>query len=110
MMEITRIMIPVLILAVSVVFLWQLWKMKQEKKAGFTVKDERTTRIEGKAAKITVHVIGFFMLSLLFYYIFADKIVDITPVLEIGWALIISVTFNSLLYNGQIFYFRRCED
>lgn len=110
MTEITQIVIPVLILAMFVVFLWQLLKMKQEKKAGFTVKDERTTQIEGKSARITVRVIGLFMLGLLFYYVFADKIVDGAPVLETGWALIISVIFNSLLYEGLIFYFRRYED
>ena len=110
MTEITLIVIPLLIVAVFVVFLWQLWKMKQEIKAGFAVKDERTIRIEGIAARITVKVTGFFMLGLLFYYIFADNIVDEAPVLETGWALIISVLFNSLLYAGLILYFRTYED
>jgi len=110
MTEITMIVIPVLIVAVFVVFLRYVWKMNQEKKAGFTVKDERTTRIEGKAARITVRLTGFFMLGLLFYYIFADNIVDGAPVLETGWALIISVIFNSLLYAGLILYFRTKED
>jgi len=102
--------ILILIVAVFVVFLWYMWKMNQEKKAGFTLKDERTTRIEGKAARITVHLTGFFMLGLLFYYTFADNIADGAPVLETGWALIISVIFNSLLYAGLILYFQRYED
>ena len=110
MTEIIMVVIPVLILAVFVVFLWHLWKMNQEKKAGFTLKDERTTRIEGKAARITVHITGFFLLGLLFYYIFADNIIDRAPVLETGWALIISVLFNSLLYECLILYFRTKED
>ena len=104
------VVIPVLIVAVFFVFLWHFWKINQEKKAGFTVKDERTDRIEGKAARITVHVTGFFMLGLLFYYVFADNVVEEAPVLETGWALIISVLFNSLLYAGLIFYFRTKED
>ena len=110
MTEIIMIVIPILIVAIFVVFLWHLWKMNLEKKAGFTLKDERTTLIEGMAARITVRVTGFFMLALLFYYIFADNIVDNAPVLETGWALIISVLFNSLLYASLILYLRKKED
>jgi uncharacterized membrane protein len=110
MTEMIMVVIPVLILAVFVFLLWYLWKMNLEKKAGFTVRDERTTRIEGKAARITVHVTGYFMLCLLFYYVFADNIVEGAPILETGWALIISVLFNSLLYACLILYFRKKED
>jgi uncharacterized membrane protein len=110
MTEIIMVVIPVLILAVFVFLLWYLWKMNLEKKAGLTVRDERTTRIEGKAARITVHVTGYFMLCLLFYYVFADNIVEGAPILETGWALIISVLFNSLLYACLILYFRKKED
>lgn len=110
MTEIIRIIIPVILVAVFVVFLWGIWKMKQEQKAGFAIKDERTARIEGKAARITMHVTNIFMLGLLFYYVFADNIVEGAPVLETGWALIISVLFNSLLYAGLIFYLWKNEE
>lgn len=110
MTEIIMVIIPVVIVAVFIIFISYLWKMKQEKKAGFAVKDERTALIEGKAARITVRVTGFFMLALLYYYVFADNIVDGAPVLETGWALIISVLFNSLLYAALILYLRTKED
>jgi uncharacterized membrane protein len=102
--------ILILIVAVFIIFLWAILKRKQEQKAGFAVKDERTARIEGKAAFITMHVTNFFMLGLLFYYVFADNIVEGAPVLETGWALIISVLFNSGLYAGLIFYLWKKED
>ena len=110
MTEIKMVIIPVLIVAVFIVFIWRLWKMKQEKKAGFAVKDERTTKIEGKAARITVHGTGYFMLALM-WYIFANDVFELgLPVIETVMALVISVLFNSLLYAGLILYLRKKED
>ena len=110
MTQITMILIPVLIVALFVVFIWQLWKMNKEKKAGFAIKDERTIRIEGNAARITVKMTGFFMLGLM-WYIFANNVFELGfPVIETVMALIISVLFNSLLYVGLIFYYRTKED
>ena len=110
MTEIIMVVIPVLIVVVFIIFIRRLWKMKQEKKAGFAVKDERTIQIEGKAAYITVHGTGYFMLSLM-WYVFANNVFELgLPVLETEWALIISVLFNSWLYLGLIFYLRKKED
>lgn len=110
MAQITMILIPVLIVATFVVFVWNLWKINKEKKAGFAIKDERTIRIEGNAARITVKMTGFFMLALM-WYIFANNVFELgLPVIETVMALIISVLFNSLLYVGLIFYYRTKED
>jgi uncharacterized membrane protein len=102
--------ILVVIVALFIVFVWGLWKMKQEEKAGFAVKDERTKKIEGKAARITVHGTGFFILALM-WYVFVNDVFELgLPVIETTMALIISVLFNSGLYIGLIFYFMTKED
>ena len=110
MTEIILIAIPVVIVTVFSVFVRSLLKKNKEKKAGFAVKDERTIKIEGKAGHITVHGTGYFMLALM-WYIFANDIFELgLPVIETVMALVISVVFNSLLYAGLIFYFRRYDD
>lgn len=110
MTEIIMVLIPVLIVALFILYTWNLLKMNREKKAGLTIKDERTIQIEGKAARITVHGTSYFMLALM-WYVFATNIFELgLPVLETGWALILSVLFNSLFYAGMIFYFRKKGD
>jgi uncharacterized membrane protein len=103
-------LILVLILAVFVLFVWTLWKRKQEIMAGFAVRDERTVRIEGKAARITVIASGYFLLVLLYYVFISENFELGLPTLETGWALILAVLFNSGLYLGLRWYFGRKGD
>ncbi|MCD1295050.1 hypothetical protein CUJ83_08575 [Methanocella sp. CWC-04] len=92
MYDIIILAIPAILIVVVFIFLvWYVWKINKEKKAGFAVKDERTVRIEGKAALMTFFISIYFMLALL-YYVFATEVLELgLPILETGWALIISL-------------------
>ena len=107
MTDIIMVAIPILIVALFIIFIRRLWKMKQDKKAGFVVKDERTTNIEGRAAYLTVHGTGYFMLGLIWYRFANDAFGLGLPDVGTNMALAISVLFNSLLYIGLISYFQK---
>ena len=110
MEEIALILIPIILISIFAIFIWKAWNAKKEEKAGFVVKDERTQLVEGKAARITVIFTGYFMLVLLWYSFAADNFELGLPILETGWALILSLLFNSFLYMGLSWHFNKQRD
>jgi hypothetical protein len=86
--------------------LWAMWRKRQERKAGYPAKDERTKILEGRAAYYTVLVLGYFMLALLWYNFLGVDLLDL-PALSGSQALIASLLANAVLFAGLRWYFLR---
>ncbi len=76
------------------------WKNHKDRKEGFTQQDERTERINGKAAKGTFWISYAYMLSILLWIIFVNEFLAL-PELELGWT-IISIMLVSAFSHGLL--------
>jgi hypothetical protein len=64
-----------------------IWKVQKEKKAGYPMRDERTSKIQGKAALGTYYITLAFMISILILNIVGKEFLGL-PELEMGWTVI----------------------
>jgi UDP-N-acetylmuramyl pentapeptide phosphotransferase/UDP-N-acetylglucosamine-1-phosphate transferase len=64
-----------------------IWRVQKEKKAGYPMKDERTSKIQGKAALGTYYITLAFMISVLILNIVGKEFLSL-PELEMGWTVI----------------------
>ena len=71
-----------------------LWKLSKERKSGFPIKDERTQKINGKAAYYALFIGSYFILAFLFIKIFAREIYDVRDI-DAGYPMIAALlVFN----------------
>jgi uncharacterized membrane protein len=96
----------VLVLLVGVIV---LWKVHKEKKSGYPIQDERTTKISGKAAIGTYYISLAFMVSLSLFIIFGTEFFDL-PDLEAGWAIISIMLVSGFSYGLLSWYYSKKED
>lgn len=96
------------ILFVLSVVLWATRRKLQDKKAGFSIRDERTKYLEGRAAYYTVHTGLYFMLGLMWYTFLAEGFN--LPELNVMPALISSLLVMALLMVGLRWHFLRRGD
>jgi len=94
------------ILATGSVALWAAWKKKQDAKAGYPAKDERTRFQEGRAAYYTVFISMYLMLALLWYNFLGVGPLDL-PALDATQTLIASILAIAALFAGFRWYFLR---
>ena len=64
-----------------------IWTVQKNKKAGYPMQDERTSKIQGKAALGTYYITLAFMVSILLWNIFGNEFLSL-PELETGWTVI----------------------
>jgi hypothetical protein len=83
-----------------------IWIMVKERKSGFPKKDERTQRINGRAATYSLFIGIYFMLALSFIYIASHAFLGYYP-FDAGDALIASVLVQSILMLVLRWYFGR---
>ena len=96
----------VLVLLVGV---FVLWKIRKDRKSGYPINDERTLKINGKAAIGTYYISLAFMISLALFIIFGTEFLDL-PDLDAGWA-IMSVMLVSGISNALLsWYYSRKGD
>lgn len=86
--------------------MWAAWKKRQDRKAGYPAKDERTKIQEGRAAYYTVLILGYIMLALLWYSFLGVDLLNL-PALSASQALIASLLANAVLFAGLRWYFLR---
>jgi hypothetical protein len=86
--------------------LWLAWKKKQDAKAGYPAKDERTRLQEGRAAYYTVFISMYLMLALLWYNFLGVDLFDF-PALNVMQILIALVLVIAGLFAGFRWYFLR---
>jgi uncharacterized membrane protein len=98
------ILVTVVLLGVFVI-----WKILKERRSGFPLKDERTQKIAGTAAYYAFYVGSYFMLVLMGVNLLNQEFTG-TPLLETGYALVISVLVQSLTFGGIQAYLNRKGD
>jgi uncharacterized membrane protein SpoIIM required for sporulation len=94
------------IVAIGSAGLWLAWKKKQDAKAGYPAKDERTRLQEGRAAYYTVFISMYLMLALLWYNFLGVDLFDF-PALNVMQILIALVLVIAGLFAGFRWYFLR---
>jgi hypothetical protein len=92
------------IIATGSAGLWLAWKKKQDAKAGYPAKDERTRLQEGRAAYYTVFISMYLMLALVWYNFLGVDLFDL-PALDATQILIALVLVMSGLFAGFRWYF-----
>jgi hypothetical protein len=100
------VLILAVILAIGSAGLWLAWKKKQDAKAGYPAKDERTRLQEGRAAYYTVFISMYLMLALLWYNFLGVDLFDF-PALNVMQILIALVLVIAGLFAGFRWYFLR---
>jgi len=94
---------------VVLVGLMVLWKIHKDKKSGYPIQDERTMKINGKAAIGTYYISLAFMISLNLFIIFGKEFFDL-PDLEAGWAVIAIMLVSGFSYGLLSWYYSKKED
>jgi uncharacterized membrane protein len=96
----------VLVVLVGLLF---VWKVQKEKKSGYPVNDERTMKINGKAAIGTYYINLAFMVSLALFIIFGTECFDL-PEPDAGWAIIAIMLVSGISYGLLTLYYSRKGD
>jgi len=101
------------IVATGSASLWVVWRKRQDRKAGYPIKDERTKILEGRAAYYTVFISTYMMLALLWYNFIIAKVFDL-PVLTTSThvnQVLIGLTLATVsVFVGLRWYFMRKGD
>ena len=96
----------ILIILVGVIV---VWKIRSDKKSGYPVQDERTAKINGKAAIGAYYISLVFMISLNLFIIFGKEFLNL-PELEAGWAVIAIMLVSGISYGLLGAYYSRKGD
>jgi hypothetical protein len=83
-----------------------LWKTLKEKKSGFPIADERTQRINGKAAYFALFMGQYFIIAILMVMLVGREFLGM-PEIEAGYPLIASLLVSSLSYLALRWHFGR---
>ena len=98
--------IVVVIVLIGVLVLWRIVK---DRRSGFPAGDERTQRVNGKAATYALFIGMYSTIALLFVNLINEVFYDL-PAFEVGYALIASLLIYSLSFLGLRLYFDRKGD
>ncbi len=98
MWPITSVGIAAIIVLIAVLLVWKMYK---ERKSGFPMQDERTSKIIGKAATYALYIGSYFILGVLFVLIIGKEFYGL-PDVEAGYLLIASL----LVYNVSFLVLR----
>lgn len=98
-----------ILVAIVLVGVLVIWRILEDRKSGFPTQDERTTKVTGKAATYTFYIGSYFMIALMAANIISQEFLD-TPLLETGYALVVSILVQSLTFLGLRQYFNRKGD
>ena len=91
----------IILIAVLVV-----WKMRKEKKSGFPLKDERTQKLNGKAAYYAMFICQYFILAYV-WVIFIGKEFFGMPEIEADYPMIATLLVSALSFLVLRAYFGR---
>jgi UDP-N-acetylmuramyl pentapeptide phosphotransferase/UDP-N-acetylglucosamine-1-phosphate transferase len=72
---------------IILVAIFVIWKLQKDRKAGYPFQDERTSKIQGKAALGTYYITLAFIVSIMLLNIFGNEFLSL-PELETGWTAI----------------------
>jgi UDP-N-acetylmuramyl pentapeptide phosphotransferase/UDP-N-acetylglucosamine-1-phosphate transferase len=83
-----------------------IWRMQKDKKAGYPIKDERTSKIQGKAALGTYWINLAFMISILLWNIFGNEFFSL-PELDTGWTVIAIMLVSGFSFGLLSWYYAK---
>jgi len=98
-----------ILLIIVVIGIFVVWRLLKERRSGFPLKDERTQKITGTAATYTFYISSYFTLALMLVNLLNLEFTAV-PLLETGYALLISVMVQSLTFIGIQAYLHRKSD
>ena len=73
---------------IILVAIFVIWRVQKDKKAGYPMQDERTSKIQGKAALGTYYIGLAFMVSIMLWNIFGNEFITFLPELDTGYTVI----------------------
>ncbi len=103
---IVSIGILALIILIGILLLWKTRVMIKEKKSGFPLKDERTQKLNGKAAYYGMFVCQYFILAYLWVTFIGEEFFGL-PEIEAGYPLIAALLVSALSFLMLRLYFGR---
>jgi hypothetical protein len=83
-----------------------IWRVQKDKKSGYPMKDERASKIQGKAALGTYWITTAFMISILILNIVGNEFLGL-PELEMGWTVIAIMTVSSISFALLSWYYAK---
>lgn len=101
---------PIILILNAVVIvllgIFVIWKTQRDRKAGYPMKDERTSKIQGKAALGTYWINFTFMISLLVLNIIGNEFLNL-PELEMGWTVIAIMIVSGISFALLSWYYAK---
>jgi len=96
----------VLIVAIGA---YSLWRVVKERRSGFALQDERTTKIQGRAANVAFFLGTWYLILLNFYNLYR---IEFQGLEELGSMPVINsaVLIMGVTYIVVYAYFNRMED
>jgi heme/copper-type cytochrome/quinol oxidase subunit 2 len=88
------------IILLGIIFVWKTYK---DRKEGLNIQDERTAKINGKAAIGAFWISYAYMLSILLWIIFVNEFMAL-PEFEIGWTVISIMLVSTVSYVSLRWY------
>ena len=95
-----------ILVTIVLIGIFVVWSRLKERRSGFPLKDERTQKITGTAATYTFYISSYFMIALMGVNLLNQEFTG-DPLLETGYALVISVLVQSLTFGGILAYLNR---
>ncbi len=92
---------------IILVAIFVIWKVQKDKKAGYPMQDERTSKIQGKAALGTYYISLTFMISILVWNIFGNEFLNFLPELETGWTVIAIMLVSGISFGLLSWYYAK---
>jgi UDP-N-acetylmuramyl pentapeptide phosphotransferase/UDP-N-acetylglucosamine-1-phosphate transferase len=91
---------------IILVAIFVIWRVQRDKKAGYPMKDERTSKIQGKAALGTYWINTVFMISILILNIVGNEFLGL-PELEMGWTVIAIMLVSGISFALLSWYYAK---
>ena len=92
---------------IILVAIFVIWTVQRNKKAGYPMQDERTSKIQGKAALGTYYITLAFMVSILLWNIFGNEFITFLPELEVGWTVIAIMLVSGISFGLLSWYYAK---
>ena len=93
-------------LNIPLLLLWKTRAMLKERKSGFTLEDERTQKLNWKAAYYTMFICQYFILAYI-WVTFVGHVFFGMPEIEAGYPMIATLLVSALSFAALRAYFGR---
>ena len=92
---------------IILVAIFVIWTVQKNKKAGYPMQDERTSKIQGKAAIGTYYITLSFMISILVWNIFGNEFLTFLPELEVGYTVMAIMLVSGISFALLSWYYAK---